>query len=150
MPSTVAADRRRERCLGAQARALLRACLAAAAIAVPAACGAETQNAVIINAEQSGRSVSLTVGQTLLVRLIDLTGAGYGWSVAKNDAAILRPEPPQFESDPDPGKRGMHVYPFKALAPGRVELVFHSSRPWERDKPPERVVTFSVTVTKAQ
>lgn len=101
---------------------------------------------MIVDAERSGGRVALKVGQTLIIRLIDLTGAGYGWSVAKNDPAILMPESPRFESDPDPGKRGMHLYPFKALRPGRVDLVFHSSRPWERDKPPEQVVTFNVAI----
>lgn len=129
--------------------ALHAALLAALCLAASSGCGlGQTMTEVTVEAAESGRSVALKVGQTLLVKLPDRGGAGFSWQVEGNDTAILEPGPSRFETPPGGAGGGSQSLPFKALKAGRVELAFKSRRPWERDQPPAQTVTFTVTVTE--
>jgi inhibitor of cysteine peptidase len=44
------------------------------------------------------------------------------------------------------GAGGVEVWRFKAMKAGKQGLQFEYRRPWEKDSPPAKVVTFTVTV----
>ena len=130
------------------ARMLARMVLAAGLWLGGTSMGCAEMVDVSVTAEDSGRPVAVRVGQNLLVKLPDLGGAGFSWQVAGNNRAVLEPGEPRSETSPG-ASGGVRIFPFKALKPGRLELTFTSSRPWERDRPPAQKVTFNVTVTES-
>lgn len=129
------------------ARMLARTVLAAGLWLGATSMGCAEMGDVSVTAEDSGRPVAVRVGQNLMVKLPDLGGAGFSWQVAANDRTILEPGEPRSETPPG-ASGGTRIFPFKALKPGRLELMFTSRRPWERDRPPAQTVTFVVSVSE--
>ena len=105
-----------------------------------------------VTVTEKNTKVSLAVGDTLLVRLESTPGTGYGWRTVVLDTKLLKQmgEPVMEDS----GKKLLgapehQVFKFKAIAVGKTALELHYVRPWEKDKPPERVFKISVRITKA-
>ncbi len=114
-----------------------------------AACGGNSPPAPTnLTAADSGRNVTLKVGQKLVLTLEGNPSTGYGWEVAQVDAAVLAPqgEPEYTAAANIPGSGGVFVFRFTAQAVGSTPLVLGYSRPFEPNTPPIEVFTVEITV----
>ncbi len=115
-------------------------------LALPAA-GA----ALELNDAESGRSVSVPVGETVTVTLAGNPTTGYLWELTGIERTVLTPDAePGFSADsPLAGSGGRFTFRFAAAAAGTspVRLVYR--RPWEKDVPPLRSFDLTVTVLPA-
>jgi inhibitor of cysteine peptidase len=93
----------------------------------------------------SGTTVELAVGGTLVVDLEENATTGFSWSVETTPAmlTVTRDEQVAPADKGVVGAAGRHVFTWKATAPGTGELRLWYARPWESVQP-EKV--FSVTV----
>ncbi|MDE1937467.1 MAG: protease inhibitor I42 family protein, partial [Alphaproteobacteria bacterium] len=92
---------------------------------------------------------TLAVGQHFGVLLKEQAGTGYSWAVAQDSTALLRFEGSAIQSAAaTPGGAQLRMLNFSAVAAGKGALKIDYSRPWEKDKPPAK--TFSVTLTVAK
>ncbi len=106
---------------------------------------------VQIGAAEDGQDVKLGQGQELVVQLEANPTTGYQWILAEGGKAILKQEgaPVYTAKTHSPlimGAGGIETWRFRATYPGREVLRFEYRRPWEKDKPPERVMRFNVVV----
>jgi inhibitor of cysteine peptidase len=95
----------------------------------------------------AGERVQVSTGQVLGINLEANPSTGYLWEVSAINPNILQQTgEPEFKSDSKlVGAPARQLIRFNVVAPGesRLELVYH--RPWEKDRPPAR--SFSVTVS---
>lgn len=107
-------------------------------------------SATVITGEQTGQQVSLKVGAVLEVRLEANHTTGYSWIAAPvANAVLMRQGAARYEEHASGGKAGVggvEIWRFKAVKAGRQGLQFDYRRPWEKNTPPARIVTFAVTV----
>jgi len=106
---------------------------------------------VRVGAAEDGRDVELDKGQELIVQLEANHTTGYQWVLAEGGKATLKQEGApvytvQTSSPLVVGAGGIETWRFRAAHPGREILRFEYRRPWEKDKPPERVMRFNVVV----
>ena len=131
-----------------RARGLLTAalllCLAhGIALAIPAA--------VVATAKDDGRTLTLTMGPELRVRLQANRSTGYGWKIAVGAAPVLTEEgEPTYKSGATTagavGGGGVETWRFRAAQSGRRTLRMEYRRPWEREVPPAAAVTLRIVV----
>ena len=98
--------------------------------------------------EDNGTSVSLGVGDKLLISLPGNPSTGYSWEVQAVDAAILElVGEPEFASDSTDllGAGGTLTLSFTARMAGTTTLELGYLRPWETGVAP--LETFSIEVT---
>ncbi len=89
-------------------------------------------------------TVTLRVGERLLVALPGNPTTGYGWEVEGEPAFLTRIEGVAYRPESDLiGAGGTFYFRYEATATGEGELSFAYRRPWEA-LPPEQ--TFSLTV----
>lgn len=102
---------------------------------------------VELNGGQSGSSVELRTGDTLQLALEGNPTTGYTWAPATLDQAILKSAgEPEFQpSSSALGAGGTVTCRFTAVGAGQTTLQMIYSRPFEKDVPPLK--TFTVTVT---
>ena len=109
-----------------------------------------TTPGVIVVSEQTGGQVSLKLGAVLEVRLEANHTTGYSWIAAPvANPVLMRQGAAKYEEHNSGGKAGVagvEVWRFKAVKAGRQGLSFEYRRPWEKNTPPAKVVTYSVTV----
>ena len=108
---------------------------------------------VMVSAKQSGKTVTLTVGGSLEVRLSAQLGTGYGWHVTTPAEAILTKDgEPKTEPTPGvkqmPGGPEIQVFHFTAKAAGKSDLKLQYFRQFEPGKKPLRTATFHVVVVE--
>ena len=107
-------------------------------------------SATVITGEQTGQQVSLKVGAVLEVRLEANHTTGYSWIAAPAaNPVLMRQGAARSEEHASGGKAGVggvEIWRFKAVKAGKQGLQFDYRRPWERNTPPAKVVTFAVTV----
>lgn len=102
---------------------------------------AETVN---VGAAQSGASIDLRVGDTLVVRLDSNPSTGFDWAVVGSTAPALDLSERTYTTGGTAlGAAGTVTYRFRAAAEGSTQLVIRYARSWE-SVPPER--TFELTV----
>jgi inhibitor of cysteine peptidase len=105
---------------------------------------------VTVISGQTGGQVSLKVGAVLEVRLEANHTTGYSWIASPvANAVLMRQGAAKYEEHASGGKAGVggvEVWRFKAVKAGRQGLQFEYRRPWEKNAPPAKVVTYSVTV----
>lgn len=110
-------------------------------LGVSCAARAETVN---VGAAQSGGSIDLRVGDTLVVRLDSSPSTGFDWAVVGSTAPVLDLGERTYTTGGTAlGAAGTATYRFRAVAEGSTHLVIHYARSWE-SVPPER--TFELTV----
>lgn len=122
--------------------------LAAAAIA-GVACTASadngTPNAFSVN--ESGRQITLSPGDTLIVTLDSNPTTGFSWSIAGiTDEAVVGEVSNEYQGSDSGlmGAGGQEVWTFEATDKGTSTIEMEYSRPWETDVEPAE--TFTVTV----
>ena len=107
---------------------------------------------VHVDASYSGETVTLAVGDSLIVTLESNASTGYEWSLADNsDESVLQeagheyvaPEP---TGTPVVGAGGEEVWTFTALSAGTSTISMEYVRPWEEDTEPADTFTLTVVV----
>jgi predicted secreted protein len=108
---------------------------------------------VAISEKDQGRSIALTTGQILAVKLPGNAGTGYQWQLHKNSNPQLLQLLGTMTTEPlgreEPGLSENFVHQFKAIGTGSGELEFYYVRPWEKDKP-SRTMRVQVRVAPAR
>jgi inhibitor of cysteine peptidase len=120
------------------------------------ACGSQPQGSVApvtVSDSDSGNSIELQQGQELIIRLPSNPSTGYTWSQADATSVPLKVQgSPYYETDkssgnpPPPGAGGTEVWTYTAASTGQQNLRFEYRRSWETGIPPEKVVTYSISV----
>ena len=105
---------------------------------------------VTITKADQDRTVKVTTGGQVTVKLPWSPGTGYDWVLTRNDPSMLlregeaRTEPAK---EPMPGAPETRVFLFKALKPGSTALEFQSRRPFEKDVAPQEVFRVQVLIS---
>lgn len=130
---------------------MTRLLLAACAAALLAACApvrrlSDAPPPVALTENDDGRRFDIAVGQEAVVRLGSNPSTGYKWSLADSRSAVMGVMgEPSFEppARPLPGAPGTEVWRLKAMTQGQAEARFEYKRPWEKARPPARVVSIT-------
>jgi inhibitor of cysteine peptidase len=111
---------------------------------------APSMSGVTVVSGQTGGPVSLKVGAVLEVRLEANHTTGYSWIAAPAaNPVLMRQGAAKYEEHASGGKAGVggvEIWRFKAVKAGKQGLSFEYRRPWEKNTPPAKVVTYSVMV----
>lgn len=102
----------------------------------------------LINADK-GKTISLKVGQRLLVRLGANPTTGYEWSAAKLDEKLLA-----LDGEPDfdvpetelAGAPTIQTLFFKAKSAGKLKLELQYARPWEKEVEPLSIYRVNIVI----
>ncbi len=124
--------------------ALLICATMIAVISIPAVAA----QVVTVTEAQNGKTVVIGKNASLVVSLASNPSTGYGWQVAKNDAAILKLDGlPMFHpaAHEMPGAPSHQSFRFVAISIGSDIIDLEYRRPWEKGVPPAK--TFSIIVT---
>ena len=97
-----------------------------------------------LTAADSGKEMSLGVGETFEIGLAENPTAGYRWRLDASPAAVLQNVSDRFEAGKKPGEEGMHRWILRAADAGSGKIAGRYQRSWAPDDPPAR--TFSVRV----
>jgi len=120
-------------------------------MALLTACGASSDQTVVVTDEANGTTVALRPGQTLVVRLEANPTTGYTWELGEVDRAVPVGEAGYTPSASDQqmvGSGGTAEWRFEAVGSGTTVLTLHYLRPWEPNTEPAK--TFSLTVNVAK
>ncbi|KIX11116.1 hypothetical protein X474_25745 [Dethiosulfatarculus sandiegensis] len=95
--------------------------------------------------------MKVKAGEEFTISLKANPTTGYGWQlVSPLDPNLLKLMGSRFERKPSQqklmGAGGHTVWTFKALGPGKADLLFHYQRPWEKDQEPARRKSFTVVI----
>jgi len=127
----------------------LRVCLAALALAawgLPLA----TAAALVVRAsdKDNKRQLTLSVGDTLEIRLEVQFGTGFSWRIASYDARRLKllAQEEQHGETEKPGGTEHQLFRFQALAKGDMAVRLEYVQPWDHDAKPERTYALSVRI----
>lgn len=101
--------------------------------------------------KDSGRTVTMRVGEKLLLNLRNPASGGYTTLAPAYDAKILtllsrQDLPPEKRPTPLLGDFGRLEFTWEAKAPGETAVTVNIARPWEQDQPPEQFVRILVRV----
>jgi len=111
------------------------------------ACDKSGGASVTLRETDTGRTIELKRGDTLIVELEGNPTTGFTWEVASVDASILKQEGDyEFEADKPgvPGSGGTFTFTFGAEGAGQTELQMVYHQAWDEETPPSK--TFEVTV----
>src|SRR5262245_59040808 len=111
--------------------------------------GGNEKTPQVVTEADADREVSLATGEPLSVRLAAQLGTGYGWQIARSDAALLKSLGPPDTEPPKGGQLGgaqYQVFRFVALSPGLATLEFRYVRPWEQAVTPARTFRIDVRI----
>ncbi len=99
--------------------------------------------------KDSGRTVTLKVGETLLLNLRNPGSGGYQVLPPVYDGEVLtlrgRRDLPPTQSRP--GDFGRIEFVWQARQAGDTEVTVNIARPWEKNKPPEQFMRIRVRVS---
>lgn len=106
------------------------------------------ESVLLVGEKDSGKLVSVSVGQELDVELPGNITTGYSWVLTPGDEAkVLKQKGKIVYTQPEvtaPGLGGKFTTKFKAIAKGEGRVNLQYIRPWEKDIPPAR--TFSIDI----
>jgi len=114
---------------------------------------AGTVSATIVDESQSGGQIELTVGDTLMVKLVSNASTGFSWQLADiSDQLVLQNTDQEFilpesEATPPPGTPGEEIWTFETIGAGVSTISMEYSRPWEGGEKAVETFTLTVTVT---
>jgi predicted secreted protein len=105
---------------------------------------------LILHETDRGNSISLQVGQKLLLYLRNPGSGGYNTNPPIFNSAILelrdqKKKPRDPQKPPLPGDFGQLYYEWQAKARGETDIIINIFRPWEK-KPPEEFWRVKVRV----
>lgn len=84
----------------------------------------------------SGKSIEVQSGDTIIVRLDENPTTGFQWAIDKSNDAILTLQDSDYVPAPDSriGSGGQRVFTFKTQSAGAVDLQLKLWRQWEGDQ----------------
>lgn len=131
-----------------QVTPLLLAGFLSMALMLPAAPVQAVPAALTLTEADSGRTVTLKVGETLLLNLRNPGGGGYNVLPPVYDGEILtllsRRDIPPAKSMP--GDFGRIEFVWQARQAGDTEVTVNIARPWEKTAPPKQFMKIRVRV----
>ena len=136
-------------------RPILCFLLALLAVCLTAACRSPQE--VFLTESDSGRTLDLRVGDTILVALHDDNGtAGYGWYPrhGAGNVQVIAEKGDRFLPDPDSegsrisaaGRNGTHYYNYRVIGPGVCGIALDYKQNWA-NKPTSRVFEIMIRAT---
>jgi inhibitor of cysteine peptidase len=99
-----------------------------------------------LTAADSGKEVSVKVGETIEIDLAENPTAGYRWRLDASPAAILQNVSDSFQAGNRPGEEGMHRWNLRAAGTGDGKISGQYQRSWATDDPPTRTLSIRVRV----
>ena len=103
--------------------------------------------ALMVGESDAGRAIEVERGRKVTLRLEANRSAGYRWSVATSGDALEPLGEPFYTAEKSvAGAGGAEYWSFMAKRGGRQELRFEYRRPWEKDKPPAKALSYTVDV----
>ena len=125
--------------------------LTAAALTVLQGCATLSEQVVQVGEEDSERTIELTTGQILEIRLLTFPARGLTISLGSIVTPVLRQAgTPTHNDDTVQGGLGgtgsFEAWRFRAMQPGRVKVRMDYRLQWETTGPPTRSVTYDVAV----
>ena len=131
---------------------IFKAALSLLAILLVAGC-VTNRNVVPLTPHDSGREIHVAVGQLLLLELPANHTAGYSWRqpAVTNSVLELVGTPSYMHKSSATimvGRRGLELWRYRAVKPGKENLTLEYGRPWETNSAPVEVVTFKIAVGK--
>ena len=93
--------------------------------------------------------VDVKVGTEFALVLDSNPSTGYQWQLAlPPDAAVVRALGSTYHPPATvlPGAGGSEEWPFRAVGAGRATITLSYVRPWEKDTPPVKTISFQVVV----
>ena len=117
-----------------------------ALVLITAGCATNGKETKTIGANDAGKTVSLSVGDTLEVTLEGNPTTGYNWAATSLDTSILKQvgEPAFTPSSTAIGAGGQVTLRFEAVGSGQTTLQLDYHRSWETGVAP--LQTYQVTV----
>ncbi len=106
------------------------------------------ENVYIAYETDSGRTVTMGVGDELRIILDENPTTGYFWSVVTNDEDVLSMsgDPTYENTDDSTGGGGIKTYTFRAAAPGTSALTLVNSEQGQSAVAPDRIFELTVVV----
>lgn len=114
------------------------------------------QNAKLQNVEAAmkvfddpEKPISVAVGSKFAIILASNRTTGYGWQYySPGNAAVVKLLGIEYRASGTGllGSGGREVLLFEAVGKGNSEISLNYARPWEKDIPPAKTVTFKVNV----
>jgi inhibitor of cysteine peptidase len=126
-------------------RALAVAALGALVVAA-VGCTQSASGPARLSDGDSGKTVELAVGTTLVVDLEENASTGYSWALQGSVPGALEAAGDEQQAAADTGAvgaAGRHVFTYKATKAGEGKLTLVYARPWESMQPAK---TFTVDV----
>jgi inhibitor of cysteine peptidase len=88
---------------------------------------------MILNDQDSGRSLDVSIGNLVSVSLKENPTTGYRWMIEEKDGLEL--ESDKFEKASDAtGSAGLRIFQFRASGTGLNKLEIKNMRDWEGDR----------------
>lgn len=93
-------------------------------------------------------SISMNNGEAFDISLESNKSTGYGWSAVVTDPAIVGIEGNDYVQPETHvmGKGGNEVWHFRGIMQGETTINFNYARPWDKDTPPAKTLTFTVSI----
>jgi inhibitor of cysteine peptidase len=110
--------------------------------------GAASAHSVAIDSDSNGKTITMQVGDEVIVSLPVNGGTGYTWQLSPLTTDTLLIEfPPAAMPSPKhwPGAPAYEASRLRVRRAGAVTLQFSLVRPWEDSSPPAQ--TFSITLS---
>jgi len=102
---------------------------------------------VELTGDDASRTIEMTTGDSLTMRLESNPGTGFEWEVTVADDAVVALTSTTFEpGQDDEGTPGRDAIVLTATGPGQSEVTFDYRRPWETEVEPEQTLTIVVAV----
>ena len=95
----------------------------------------------------NGRTIDVTIGQTIEVRLPENPTTGFSWKLTSDGgpACVIADDEFIAPTGP-PGKGGDHTWKFKAVRPGESDIELVYRRRWESSAGPSKTFKIHVKV----
>lgn len=112
---------------------------------------AMTRAATELTLADTGRTITLRVGQEVLVRLPGNHSTGFSWMRVDSAESLLSLAGPnkyvrESAGQPRSGVGGEEQWRFRANQGGKATLRFEYRRPWEKDVSPAETAQFEVRI----
>lgn len=121
------------------------------ALILPSALVQAAPAAITLTEKDSGRTLTLKVGETLVLNLRNPGSGGYNVLPPVYDGEILallsrKDIPPEKRPQPLMGDFGRIEFTWEARQPGATEVTVNIARPWEKTTPPAQFMKIRVRV----
>ena len=128
-------------------------------LAILAAClttACRSPQEIFLTESDSGRTLDLCVGDTIVVALCSKRSTGYDWYPrhGAGSVQVLAEKGERYVVDPDPydvrkpvaGGEGTHYYSYRVIGPGVCGIAIEYKSSWEK-KAPEKVFEIMIRAT---